>query len=130
MAAIVPGPSEATVVADASAIIAALDAAHPHHADALIAFGNDPWIVHAMQVAEVLVHPARESAEQAKRVLDGLVDAGAIIEYFLDPIGVALVRAQTRLKMPDAIALWTSRVHNADLITFDAELARHATQGG
>jgi predicted nucleic acid-binding protein len=112
-----------TAVLDASAVIAAISPDHVHHARALELFGDDPWLIHAVQAAEVLVHPARQSAERAAEVMAMLVDAGASIEQHLDPVAVATLRAETGLKMPDAIALWTARHHGLPLITFDAKLS-------
>jgi predicted nucleic acid-binding protein len=45
-----------------------------------------------------------------------------------DAAGIAEVRAATRLRMPDAIVLYTAERHGAELVTTDRVLARAATE--
>lgn len=98
------------IVLDASVLIAFLDPADRHHVAAvdIIVRGPEPFLVHELTLAEVLVAPARKRRDEAM-LLDlhgigvramSLGDGGALL--------VARVRARTGLKMPDACVVATA----------------------
>lgn len=112
------------IVADASALIAFLDADDEHHERAISAFIDvDQFFVHPITLAEVLVHPARHG--QATGVMARLAAIGmAMSPAPLDPLALAGLRASSRLKMPDCIVVVTARYHGLPLLTFDDRIRR------
>lgn len=117
------------IVADASWIIAQRDPHNIHHAAAVRIAQHtmdETIILHPLTLAECLVSPARsgqlEPAAAALRAAYQIadIDPGA-------PLRWARLRAETRLRLPDAIVLDTAVVNGATiLITFDLQLARAA----
>jgi predicted nucleic acid-binding protein len=86
--------------------------------------------MHPVTLAEVLVGPARlGDADGAHARLAALgfrvdlPDAG-------QPVRLAVLRVQTRLKLPDCCVLDVALVHQAQLATFDARLAEVARNRG
>lgn len=121
-----------SVVLDASAVIAVLDPADAHHAEAVAALEatvdrDQNLMIAASAYAEALVHPLRE-----KR--------GDLVDDFLDRLGVEIVvldRPLARsaaglrakhgdLRFPDALVLATAEEADAQLLTFDFQLRRLA----
>jgi predicted nucleic acid-binding protein len=47
-----------------------------------------------------------------------------------DTVGIAEIRAATKLRMPDAVALHTAESKGAELVTTDRRLARAAEDRG
>jgi predicted nucleic acid-binding protein len=119
------------IVADANVVIAATTPGHVHHAAArriVVEHGRAGIALHSLTLAEVLVGPARAGAEaQARRTL-----AAAGFEPAPDPApeDLALVRATSGLKMPDACVLALAEQTAAPLATFDERLAREARARG
>ena len=121
------------IVADASWVIALRDPDDEHHAHASEindATLDDDVLLHPVTLAECLVAPARLGA------LDGAVAAlraayevpGVDVDA---PVRWAQLRAETRLRLPDAIVLDTTIVHAATaVVTFDAALATAAAARG
>lgn len=121
------------LVADANIVIAASNPAHVHHAEAtaiVLDHGRDGIVLHSLTMAEVLVGPARGGDQAVAR--QQLEAAGFRPSPTGDPApeDLALVRATTALKMPDACVLATAEHLRADLATFDTRLAREAHARG
>ena len=121
------------VVLDASALIALYDSNDPHHSWARGMFVDTiaaSLVMSVLTYAEVLVHPTRAGkVEEFERNIDGLgieiVTAGAE-----DASTLALLRASTSLKMPDAIVLHLATRLGASLATTDRGLAAEASRRG
>ncbi len=113
-------------VVDASVLIAWLDAADPHHADAIRTLTHvDRFVVHPLTLAEVLVHPVRLGLEGD--VVARLGAIGMIVSSLpIDPVALARIRAESGLKMPDCVVVACARAHLADISTFDSRLGRYA----
>jgi predicted nucleic acid-binding protein len=121
------------IVADANVVIAASSPGHVHHRDAtriVLDHGLDGIVLHSLTMAEVLVGPARTGAHVQAR--ERLAAAGFRLSPTGDPHpeALALVRATTSLKMPDACVLATAERLVVALATFDARLARDARARG
>ncbi|ACZ30047.1 PilT protein domain protein [Xylanimonas cellulosilytica DSM 15894] len=116
------------IVVDANVVIAASSPGHVHHDDAVrLAFtaGSTGMCLHPLTLAEVLVGPARSGVQHEAR--RALAAAGfRLAPEDPAPEDVALVRARTSLRMPDAVVLATAQALDADLATFDNRLAREA----
>jgi predicted nucleic acid-binding protein len=79
-----------------------------------------------VNLSESLVRPAM--ADRGGELWD-LFERFGIIPIDLvgtDVLGVATVRAATRLRMPDAIVVYTAEKHRAELVTTDHTVARAA----
>ncbi len=121
------------IVADANVVIAAANPGHAHHAaarDVVRTHGRDRIVLHSLTLAEVLVGPARTGGQVEARAR--LERAGFSVSPDGDPASeaLALVRATTSLKMPDACVLATAEHLGADLATFDRRVAREARARG
>lgn len=114
------------IVADATWVIALRDPTDAHHSAAAAInrdLGEESLLLHPVTLAECLVAPARLGALQdaalrlraAFEILD--VDSDA-------PLRWATLRAETGLRLPDAIVLDTALSHRARaVVTFGAKLA-------
>jgi predicted nucleic acid-binding protein len=121
------------IVLDASVIIGHLDAGDAHHEAStalLLAVAADDLTVHPLTLAESLV-----SAARADRITEVVADlerlrirqlAGDIDQ----PVRLAVLRATTRLKLPDCVVLDTARQTGATLATFDDTLRAAAAELG
>lgn len=122
------------IVADASILIAHLDAADAHHerAEALLEqFASSSLGASVTTLAEVLVEPARRGrAREARATIQdlGVRELGLASDA---ASRLAALRAETRLRMPDCCVLLAAHDAGAStLLTFDERLARAArTQG-
>ena len=121
------------IVLDASVVVALFDDTDPHHEWAVSVFiqtTGDQLLMSSLTMAEVLVHPAR--AGRLESFQSGM--AGLAIDVVaLDPGesgALAALRADTTLKMPDALVLHTARARHATLATADSSLAAVATTQG
>jgi predicted nucleic acid-binding protein len=117
------------IVADASVLIAWLDDRDEHHSAAIeVIAAVERFFVHPLTLAEVLVHPARTGRE--RDVLSRLEAVGMVLSSRpLDPVALAKLRASTKLKMPDCVALACARDHGLDVATFDDALRVAADSG-
>lgn len=121
------------ITLDAGVLIAMLNERDVHHAWAtefLIDSADAEFIMPALTYGECLVRPAQ--ADQVNAFLaniDGL--ALNVIELTADgAVRVARVRAETKLRMPDAVVLSTALEHSSSLATTDARLAEVAQAQG
>ena len=110
------------IVADASVLIGWLDDEDAHHGEAIDVLASvDRFVVHPLTLAEVLVHPARGGRED--EVVARLEAVGMMVSSRpLDPVGLARLRATTRLKMPDCVVLACAHTHGLGVATFDESL--------
>ena len=121
------------VVVDAGALIALLDENDKHHRwafgmfQATLGYG---LVMPALTYAEVLVHPTR--AGQADTFENNIAGLGLDIRPIVDSDtrGLALIRAESSLKMPDAIVLQLALEEQATLATTDKSLANEAQSRG
>jgi predicted nucleic acid-binding protein len=122
------------IVLDASALIAQLDKTDGHHQRArelLIDSADQQLGASVMTLAEALVAPARAGRlDEAQSVLHEL--AVAPIELHGNAAaGLALLRTETGLRMPDCCVLHAAAMTGAETIaTFDEQLARAARTRG
>jgi toxin FitB len=113
------------IVLDASVLIAHLDGADRHHAEAerlLEESGDEPLGASAITLAETLVSPARANqlaeAEAALKQLGvGELELGGGA-----PSRLAGLRAETSLKMPDCCVLLAAQEHAGVVASFDSDL--------
>ena len=103
-----------TVVLDASVLMAHFDPRDAHHDAAtrlLIEMAGQALMAHPLTIAEVLVGPARvnRAVERRQSLREMRVDVIVIdidIDIDIDieaPIRLAILRAQTGLRMPDCL---------------------------
>jgi predicted nucleic acid-binding protein len=122
------------IVADASVLIAHLEASDPHHEQAielLIEHADSPLGASTITLAEVLVGPAQaDRLEDARAALDAL----GVLEVPLEARAaarLASLRARTGVKLPDCCVLLAAVDADADaLLTFDQRLTRAAGEEG
>lgn len=119
------------IVLDASVLIAHLDANDAHHdrATEVLADSSDqPWAASPLSLAEVLVGPARAGGlEDAQAVLRRL-DVATVPLDDEAPARLAVLRAETRLKLPDCCVLLSAEQTRGEVATFDEQLAYAAGQ--
>ena len=121
------------IVADANVVIAAADPGHVHHSEAqdiVRAYGRRSIVLHSLTLAEVLVGPARAGAQAEVRARLERAGFTSSLGGDPDPEALALVRATTSLKMPDACVLATAEQLGASIATFDRRVAREARARG
>jgi predicted nucleic acid-binding protein len=122
------------IVVDASVLIAHLDERDAHHARALellLGLASHPLGASPITIAEVLVGPADQGRlDDARDALDAMglreVPFGASASRRL-----ALLRSQTRLKLPDCCVILAAEDAPAEaILTFDARLDEAAASRG
>jgi predicted nucleic acid-binding protein len=115
------------IVLDANVLIAYLDESNVHHQRAVeVLVSDDDLRIAPLTVAEVLVHPARSG--DASAVLTRLLAVGVTVDQgAADPVLLATLRAETPVKMPDAIVVELAIRLNCAVESFDnrvVEVAR------
>jgi predicted nucleic acid-binding protein len=121
------------IVLDVNVLIAFFDPAHIHHQSAKDLFKSkrgEPKSVSVLTMAEFLVHPAMvgqlaQAQSKAKALGVQVVP--------LEPneaADLALMRASTGLKAPDAVVAHLAMKLGAAIATFDANLAAKARAVG
>lgn len=121
------------IAIDANVAIALIDAQDPHHAWALQFFrdyADFEWHMSVLNFAEVLVRPAALGRlPDADRKLQNL---GINVEPVAsgDAAALAILRATTGLRMPDAVVLLLAQSHSGRIATTDARLASAAESLG
>lgn len=118
------------IVLDASVLIAFLDGDDHFHRRAhtlLVDQIDEDLAVNSLTLAEVLVAPARQN--QLETVRNALTDLEVHeLSFPADSaVKLALLRATTRLKMPDCCVLLAAEEEQAHLATFDDRLFQAAT---
>lgn len=122
------------IVVDASVLIAQLDERDAHHdraRDRLLDLAAHPLGASPITIAEVLVGPARQGRlEEARAALRALevaeipLTAGASTR-------LAVLRAETRLRLPDCcVLLAAEEAPGRGLLTFDERLGETASRMG
>ena len=119
------------IVADASWIVALRDPQDDHHREAVAVngvLGDEEALIHPVTLAECLVAPAKLGV--VDEVSSKLHSAFEVVDVDPDaPIRWALLRAETGLRLPDAIVLDTALQHRARAIaTFDLRLATRSAE--
>lgn len=121
------------IVLDASVLIAHLDARDLHHSRAVAMLNANPThelAASALTIAEVLAGPARTgSLDRAIAALDRLSITSIPITENSAP-RLALLRAESRLKMPDCCVLLAAEQSGGMVATFDLQLAGAARERG
>jgi predicted nucleic acid-binding protein len=122
------------IVVDASALIAHLDerdALHERAEAALLAAADQPLGCSPITLAEVLVGPARRGRIDEARVALDAMSLDVIALAADAPTRLAVLRADTGLRLPDCCVLLTAQDANASsILTFDDVLVREASRLG
>lgn len=117
------------IVLDASVLIGHLDGRDPHHERAqelLVTNAGVRFGVSTISLAETLVGPARSGKLELAR---GALDQLAIKELVPGEDAaarLAVLRAETSLKLPDCCVLLAAQDHDGIVASFDQGLARSA----
>jgi predicted nucleic acid-binding protein len=88
------------------------------------------FAANALTMAECLVHPA---AVGKGNLALGVYERLKLLSFEItlgDALGIADLRGATRLRMPDAVVLYTAERHGAELVTTDRSVARAAESRG
>lgn len=118
---------------DASALIAFLDSHQAHHewtVNLLTDHADAAFVASPVNIAEALVHPALHGGLERAR------EAIAALDLEVPEIGrqevekLAILRAETGVKMPDACALLAALASGATMVTRDRRLAAAARKLG
>jgi len=122
------------IVVDASVLIAQLDRGDAQHERAfgrLVELASHPFAASPITIAEVLAGPARHDRLDEAR---GKLRALELEEVPLGPDAaarLAVLRAGTRLKLPDCCVLLAAQDAAADqILTFDDRLGAAAARMG
>jgi predicted nucleic acid-binding protein len=122
------------IILDASVLIAHFRAMDPHHARADRVFTDYavvPMGVSTVTLAEVLVGPARYGRLRAVETSLRNLDVEEIRLAQDAAVRLAVLRAETRLKVPDCCVLLAAEDSGADTVaTFDDRLAKVAQDRG
>lgn len=121
------------IVLDANVLIAFLDASDPHHVASLELLERrfaDGFAASVLTVAEALVHPTRVDRQDAAMTSLSRIGIKVTPLDVSDATALARVRNSYRVRMPDAVALYTASSTGSELATFDAALAAAAEQAG
>lgn len=121
------------VILDASALIALYKQGDVHHEWAREIFfqtAEDKFVMSTLSFTEALVHPqSTGTTEQFLANTRGLEVRFVPISE-ADCVPLASIRAETRLKMPDAVVLYTAIKESAIIATTDSGLAKTAAKFG
>ena len=119
------------IVLDASVMIAHLLEGDAHAAATLEILDSEEELgMHHISIAESLVGPAkREVIDVAERAI-GSLGVEQLQPPIDEPRRLALLRAETGLKMPDCCVLAAAEHNDATLATFDRRLADAARERG
>lgn len=121
------------IVLDANVLIAHLDAGDAHHEAAtarLDEAADHEFGASSVTMAEALVAPARTGRMSDARVA---LQTIGLTELPLPPVAaerLAVLRAETGLKLPDCCVLLAAEDVNGPILTFDERLERVAAQRG
>ena len=121
------------IVLDASVLIAHFDATDAHHEAAralLLGAGDEPLGASLLTLAEVLVGPARAGQLDRATVALHQLDVTGLPLQEDAPVRLAVLRAETGLRLPDCCVLLAAEQAHATLATFDDRLATAASERG
>jgi predicted nucleic acid-binding protein len=121
------------VVLDASALIALASDTDPNHSWAMAMFRDTAAFglqMTALTQAEVLVHPARAGKSEKFLKLIGALGLEITPIEESDSRQIAKIRAETSLKMPDAVVLSQATKVSGSVATTDKQLAKVAKDKG
>ena len=117
------------IVLDANVLIALFDSSDANHVRAeqlLDDHADEPMALSSLTLAEFLIRPtAAGRATQAQTFIGNM---GIVVSPVLsdDAAHLARVRAETGLKMPDAVVLWLAISSHGAVMTFDDHLGQVA----
>ena len=121
------------IVVDANILIGLYDPEDANHSAAerlLLANAGENLAMSALTLTEFLVRPVSVGkVTQAEALISTL---GIVVSSLsaADAPHIAHVRAQTKLKLPDAVVLWLAQSLSATLMTVDDRLAKVAQELG
>ncbi len=118
---------------DASALIALASDTDPNHSWAMAMFRDTAAFglqMTALTQAEVLVHPARAGKLEKFLKLIGALGLEITPIEESDSRQIAKIRAETSLKMPDAVVLSQATKVSGSVATTDKQLAKVAKDKG
>jgi len=121
------------IVLDANILIGFLDSTDSHHHDAVDLFRRhfaEGFATSVLTIAEALVHPTRTGRQDAAMASLTRVGVQVIALEASGAAGLARVRNTYRVRMPDAVALYTAMTSGSELATFDENLASAAELAG
>jgi predicted nucleic acid-binding protein len=121
------------IVLDASVLIAHLDATDGHHERATellvntadVSLGASP-----LTLAEVLVAPARAGTIDVARAALAAMSVETVWLSDDAAVRLAVLRATSKLRLPDCCVLLAAETAHADVATLDDKLSRAATEIG
>jgi len=121
------------IVLDANILIGLFDPADAQHAKAeslLRDHAGEPLAMSAMTLAEFLIRPTIAGVADKAELF--IANMGIVVCPLLadDSRHLARMRAESGLKMPDAVVLWLAQSSSASLMTLDQRLAQVAADGG
>lgn len=122
------------IVLDASVLIAHLDERDTQHERAverLLAAAGEPFACSPITRAEVLVGPARAKRTDVAATALATLGVDDVAPGSDAPTRLAILRADTGLKLPDCCVLLAAQDAAASqVVTFDERLAREASRLG
>lgn len=121
------------IILDANVLIGFLDGDDPHHAasvDLLERHYVDGFGSSVLTVAEALVHPTRAGRQGSVMAALDSIGVRVIVLEPADAAPLARVRSTYRLRMPDAVALYTAMTTGSRLASFDATVVAAAGSAG
>lgn len=121
------------IVLDASVLIALFDPADAQHerAEALfLANAAEQFALSSLTLTEFLIRPTAAGVAGAAEVF--IANMGIVVSPLLagDVRHLAQVRAESGLKLPDAVVLWLAQTSSASVMTLDERLAKAAASVG
>jgi predicted nucleic acid-binding protein len=121
------------IIVDASVLIAHFDETDAHHQRAtelLIDTAQETLGASPLTIAEVLVGPARAGTLDAARAALTALAVTMVPLGDEAPTRLAVLRANSRLRLPDCCVLLAAETTHAGIATFDDKLARAAARIG
>ncbi|SLE83385.1 PilT domain-containing protein [Mycobacteroides abscessus subsp. massiliense] len=122
-----------TIILDANVLIAHANSADEHHQAAgriLAKWAPFGYAASVLTLAEFYVGPTQTGQLHAAQHLISSLGVDTIEIPAEAAAELAQIRAQHRLKMPDAVVLHTAQAHGEALATFDTRLATIARRVG
>ncbi len=113
------------IVLDANVMIAILDSGDVHFTGAQALFrthASERLVAHRLTIAESLVAAARANLTLAVASALATLGVGRLDDPD-DPVELAMLRAETGLRMPDACVVLAAKRDGARIATFDDRLA-------